>query len=164
MGIGRKKIQYSGETFSILRVATGTGVGDIGGSYPVIELYTKSMPRLIVGSEHSGNYALGKFLILPPHEWIQVEDQKILVGSVDKNIIEKLKKILIEEPALSKKLFQKKFSHLTISSRIDVGLWPVFQKKYVLNYVCLPEEAYNDQAAMESFFKAILIFKTKLIS
>lgn len=162
MGIGRQKFHFLGEIFSILRVATGTGVGDVGGSYPVVELYTKAFPRLIVGSEHSGKYALGKFLILPPHEWIQVEDQKILVGSDDLDMIEKLKKILVSHPEISKKLFQKPFSHLTISSRIDVGIWPVFQKKYVLCYVCLPEEAYKDKVAMESFFSSIQMFKNKL--
>ena len=149
-----------GVSFRLFRVGSGRGISGMS-SYPVLECYTRPFTKFILGHEQSGKYALGKFLILPDHEIFQVAGKKFLIGSNDIQIRKKMEAILADDIDTSALLFQKYFSHLTLSSRIDVG-WPLFQKKSVLQFIGLPEEVYAYPELINSYLQGILKIKQLL--
>ncbi len=155
---GTIEFNYSGIVFRIMRVASGRGASDVGGSYPVLWAYVRPCSKMILGHAESGQFSLGKFLILPPHIVSKIEAVDFLVGTVDLESCERIKGQFAADPILAKKLpilFDKKFARLTISTEIHVGDNSLFQKKYVLRYYGLSEEIYEDPKCLELKLKLI---------
>lgn len=157
--LGNIVFGFAGDEFQLVRVATGGGIGDVGGSFPVLENYTNPCPRLIIGNESAGKYAIGKFLIMPDHKIIQIRDMNVLIGSDDPVLMAKMETFLRDKPFIIPVLFNKPFSHLTVASRIDVGGWTLFKKKTVLRYTGLPESIYENPREFELFIKSIQLLK-----
>ena len=157
--LGSMVFKFAGEDFRLMRIATGGGIGGVGGTYPVLENYSDPCQKLIIGSETSGKFAKGKFLILPRHKILQIREMNVLVGTDDESLMVKIENGLKENPFIVPVLFNKPFSHLTISSRIDVGGWKIFQRKTVLSYTGLPESIYENPQEFEIFLKSVLLLK-----
>lgn len=139
----------------VRRIASGGGYGNVGGSYPVVEFYGRALPRFIVGNESAVKYTRGKFLILPPHEFVDVNGARLVVGSDEPMITQRAINCLKENPQLASVLFEKKFAHLTTASRIDVSFkFPFFHRKNVCSYVGLPDDGSNEPS--EKVVDAIL--------
>jgi hypothetical protein len=162
--LGDIVFNFAGDAFRLARIATGGGISSVGGSYPVLEAYTRPCPRLIIGNESSGKFTKGKFLILPKHKIIQVRDMNVLVGSDDSDLMIKVEKFLSDNPFIVPVLFNKPFSHLTVASRIDVGGWSLLQRKTVLNYTGLPESIYENPQEFEIFLKSVLLLKHYILT
>lgn len=159
---GTVHFSFGRDDFRLVRIATGGGISGVGGSYPVLETYTKPCPKLILGNELSGKFTRGKFLILPKHEFIKVRDMNVLIGSTDDDLRKRLEDFLQANPFIVPTLFNKPFAHLTVATRIDVGGWTIFSRKTVLSFIGLPETIYGNRAEFEIFLKSIQLLKHEL--
>lgn len=86
----------------------------------------------------------------------------VLIGCEDQVFLKKLEDFLLQNPFVVPLLFSKNFSHVTIASRIDIGLWPLFQRRNVLEYTGLPETVYEQPHEFELYIKSILLLEHHL--
>jgi hypothetical protein len=162
---GPLEIPYLGALFRIVRLSSGAGTfNSSGGSYPALYAYTSKTPKLIIGNPESGKYAIGKFLILPPHEVVKLGELSFLIGSESQELREQIGSVLKGTPALAQrlsKLFEREWAHLTVSSEFHVVGFSI-QRKTVLRYSALPEETYQRPEILESALQTISDFAEKL--
>lgn len=153
---GNLRFTFAGSDFRLNRIAAHRG------SFPVLETYCPAGPKLIIGHEQSKNYTRGKFLILPRHKVLAVKEVNVLIGCDDDSLIQKAEAFLFDHPYVVPLLFNSAFSHLAISSRINVGFWPLFERKNVLEYTGLPEAVYEKPHEFELYLKSLLLLKHHL--
>lgn len=162
--LGTVELNFKSSKFWISRLARGGGVGvQTNGSYPVLWTYVDPCPKLIVGHLDSKRFTRGQFLILPPHEQLQIGSRTFLIGSDQTKTIEDLRSWSDSEPlaAAFSLLFSKPFHHVTISTEIHIlGFKP--QRKCVLRYTCLPEAIYEDPSQLETYFEALQTIQLNL--
>jgi hypothetical protein len=162
---GKLEIPYSSALFRIDRNSRGAGINNsVGGSFPSLWTYTCQTPKFILGNALSGKYTIGNFLILPTHETVDIEGFSFLMGSKSQEFKERIRTVLMENPALTQKLgklFQKEWAHLTIATENHIkNFW--IQRRTVLRYMALPEEIYQQPEILEPILQTITDFVEKL--
>ncbi len=153
---GDLSFSFADAEFRLIRMASRRG------SFPGLETYCPYSPKLIIGHEQSKDFTRGKLLILPRHKIVTVKEVNVLIGCEDDSLIEKAEAFLFDHPYVVPLLFNSPFSHLTISSRINIGFWPLFERKNVLEYTGLPEAAYEQPHEFELYLKSLLLLKHHL--
>lgn len=142
-GLGDLAFDHEGIAFRIRRIGGSKGYGQ-GGSYPILAAYVEASEKTILGNEDSGRYAIGRFLILPPHEKIKIGSQEVLVGSANAATIENVRSHAHDEKfrQACAELFDHNFCHVTVASDYHfIGFW--FRKVYVIQYTSLKHEIYE---------------------
>jgi hypothetical protein len=153
---GDLSFSFAGSEFRLNRISANRG------SFAVLETYCPESPKLIIGHEESKNFTRGKFLILPEHKVLSVKGVNVLIGCDDDSLIKKAEDFLFDHPYVVPLLFNHPFSHITISSRINIGFWPLFERKNVLEYTGLPETAYEQPHEFELYLKSLMLLKHHL--
>jgi hypothetical protein len=162
---GTLEIPYCGAIFRIMRLSSGAGTyNSVGGSFPTLWTYTTKSPKFIIGNAESGKYTYGNFLILPPHETLNIGGFSFLIGSGSQELKERIKALLTDNPDLTRRLsqlFQKEFAHLTLSTENHLRNFSI-QRKPVLRYMTLPKEMYQQPEVLEPVLQTIADFMEKL--
>lgn len=150
--LGDLVIPYENHLFYISRIARGGGINNTpGGSYPLLWAYVEKTPKTFLGHEKSKKYSLGRFFLLPKlQKNLTYQGQNFLLATEDAKIFSK--NLNFEEV---KKLFEKDFQHLTLSSEIHIQNF-LPQKKYLLKYTGLSEEIYKTPESLKDHLNKIL--------
>lgn len=153
--LGDISLTYKSIKFNISGVASGHL--SINGSYTKLWTYVaKHSDKFILGNSKSGKYLSGSFLVLPPNEIVSFGSMQILIGAETQLKIDKLKSAL-NTAVITRAftvLFNKEFSHLTVSSEIHFSNFR-FKKRTVLKYVSLPEGIYTNPEDLKIYLDSI---------
>lgn len=154
--LGSINFNYKGFFIRLDRRGVSRGAHGTG-SFPILWAYVKPYPKIILGHESSGRYAMGSFLILPPHEIIQLGRSKILLGCEDKNRLTELKSIIIKANLENEflEVFSNEFSHLTVAAEIHLFKESLFKKKHVIRFTGLPETIYQQPEILENILNRL---------
>lgn len=155
MGITKRSNAWLRENFPSLDariryIASGSKYS--GGSYPVLEIYTTKLPKIV-----AGNPECTKYVFFVPESDVQ---DNLLIAAADEQLRRKTRLLLQN---VSHILFPDKYSHILIQDRFDVFVkWPFIRKVTVLQYVRLPHEIRENPSIMNDYVKIIAEFDKNL--
>lgn len=156
--LGDLCFKYQGKEFHLYRISNQSFKYGYGGSYPVLWAYLMNPSEdLFIGNVHSRKY---KYLFkFPAHAlFSQVGDLEIAIVCKNAETAVKIKSFFDQAPATTDivhRLFSKNTDHLRLGSKWMVGRFGV-QKKWILEYLLLPESIYQNPETLSPSLDALL--------